>query len=248
MSDVQQFRVPGYCDAAYGYCPTPAPTTSPCIDYDAEVRASSAGLNCATLASMGYCASIFCPTCSTSGYCDAACGYCSEDPGSENQPSVSPTISLVPTTTLQDHLLAPCSTAAPPHDDGVVGRICLYAIYGKSNHAHLATPARSTARAARSALARPWWTSRRPVELGARNSALIRGGNPTVYVFVVVASRLVSGATKPGLAAFRKGNPGGAALQKPPWIWPTAWSNQAARKKPPWPGSPVVRLCGLSWV
>ena len=89
----------GYCDLACGYCPTPAPTTAPCVDYDAEVSASSGGFDCATLASMGYCGSEFCPTCSSSGYCDAACSYCSKNSDSENQPSLSPTTSPVPTTT-----------------------------------------------------------------------------------------------------------------------------------------------------
>ena len=62
------FSSSGYCDAACGYCPTSAPTTSPCIDYDAEVSASSGGLDCVTLMTMGYCASTFCQTCSNSGY------------------------------------------------------------------------------------------------------------------------------------------------------------------------------------
>ena len=83
----------GYCDVACGYCPTPAPTASPCVDYDAEVSASSGGFDCSTLASMGYCASEFCPTCGSSGYCDVACGYCSESADSEGAPSPSPTSS-----------------------------------------------------------------------------------------------------------------------------------------------------------
>ena len=104
----------GYCDAACGYCLTPAPTQAPCVNYDAEVRESSGGLDCATLATMGYCASEFCPTCGSSGYCDAACGYCSDsEPTTPPTNSPLPTVSVDPTPTPSTSIPTPKPTPLP---------------------------------------------------------------------------------------------------------------------------------------
>ena len=93
---------PGNCDVSCGYCPTPAPTASPCVD--ADITEATGGYDCSTMAAYGYCDVYYCPTCAYLETCDLSCGFCSvpaDDP-IEAAPSpepTSPSPSPVPTPT-----------------------------------------------------------------------------------------------------------------------------------------------------
>ena len=78
----------GLCDHSCNYCaanstandtlPTVAPSATPtngCADDDAALVAAF-GADCSTAATMGYCDTFLCPTCSYPGYCDISCSYC----------------------------------------------------------------------------------------------------------------------------------------------------------------------------